>query len=80
MNKKHLFEYLLIVMGIYLLITFIEAYLCRPIIDFIGTTFTVYFISYNFLLFIINPIITKLLADLLINIVIEKTDNSNNNV
>lgn len=78
MNKKQYLEYLLIVIGVYLLISFIEAYLLRPAISLVGTTFSTYFITYNILLLIVNPIVTKIIADLLINRIINNSNNNTN--
>lgn len=79
MNKKIAFEYVMINIGIYLFISFIEAYPLKPLIDNIGTSFLITMVSYNVLLLIVNPLITKIIADIIINKIIEKNNALNNN-
>ena len=54
--------YMLICIGFYSLFTVIEI-LAKPLVNYIGTGFSTHLIVYNVLLLIINPLLTKLIAD-----------------
>lgn len=51
------------VMAVYLLLTAIEIFLFKPLVDFISMNFWGHFIVYTILLLLINPLITKIICD-----------------
>ena len=59
--KKSLL-YTLICLVLYSTLSGLEI-LAKPLVSYFSTSFNTYFIVYNVLLIIVNPIITKLIAD-----------------
>ena len=55
---KQSFKYIGLCMGIYLCLSAIEIFLCKPLVDFIGTGFWTHMLVYSCLLLIANPIAT----------------------
>lgn len=60
---KQTFKYIGFCLGIYLLLSAIEIFLFRPLVDFIGTSFWTYFVVYNVFLILLNPLLTKLIVN-----------------
>lgn len=56
---KQTIKYIGLCMLIFLVLSVIEIFLLRPLIDFIGTDFWTHFIVYNVFLLLINPFATK---------------------
>lgn len=50
----------------YLILSGIEIFLLRPLIDFIGTNYFIHLVVYLILLLIVNPVVVKQLGSLLI--------------
>jgi len=63
--KKKVFLYIPIYMGIFLILSFIEIFLLKPFIDFFGNNFWRNFIVYTLIMLLINPILCKILGDLI---------------
>lgn len=63
MGKKA-FAYVGVCMGIFLGLTAAEFFVFDPLLDFISQGFWGHFIMYMILLLIINPLLTRKLADL----------------
>lgn len=51
-------KYTLLCMAIYLTLCGIEVFILKPLVDFIGDSFWIYFIVYNIFFIIINPFLT----------------------
>lgn len=65
---KKIALYIIICVCIYLLLFTIDVYILKPVVDYFGEELLNYILVYNAFLFVINPIITKILADKIINI------------
>ena len=65
---KKIALYIIICVCIYLLLFTIDVYILKPVVDYFGEELLNYILVYNTFLFVINPIITKILADKIINI------------
>ncbi|MBR4421823.1 MAG: hypothetical protein IKS69_04750 [Erysipelotrichaceae bacterium] len=63
MDKKTI-PYILLCTGLYLIVSAIEFFPLKPLIDFLGTGYKIHLIVYLILLLIVNPIIVHYLSDL----------------
>lgn len=60
---KQTFKYIGLCMAIYLSMSVVEIFLCKPFIDFIGTGFWTHMVVYCVLLLLVNPVVTYFVID-----------------
>lgn len=69
--KNDAFKYIGFYTLSYLILSGIEIYLLRPLVDFVSTNFWFHFVVYLILLLIVNPFVVKWLGMLLIKDVVD---------
>ena len=63
MGKKT-FPYILLCTGLYLILSAVEIFLLKPLIDFLGTGYRIHLAVNVILLLIVNPLLVRLLSNL----------------
>jgi len=63
---KSFISYLGLYMAIFLALSTIEVFLLKPLVDFIGTSFWTHIVVYSLMFIIVNPILCKLIGNLII--------------
>ena len=63
MGKKT-FPYILLCTGLYLILSAIEIFLLKPLVDFLGTGYRIHLVVNLILLLIVNPFLVRFLSDL----------------